>query len=439
MGDSGAKGLFGDLREQMAPVSEGQGAARPRLRQPDRAKVALRPISLEALLPEDHRARQVWAFVERLDLGPLYRAIKAVEGRPGHPPADPRLLVALWLHATVEGIGSARALARLCKEHHGYQWLCGGVSMNPKTLSDFRVAHGALLDRLLSDSFAAMVKAGLASLERVAQDGMRVRASAGAASFRRGERLKVLQEAAAQRVAELRRELHSDPGATSRRQASARLRAAEDRQRRVAAALEAMAELKPKADRKPRVSTTDAEARVMKMADGGFRPAYNVQFASDTESGMTAGVMVDAVGSDMGKLEPMSDQLASHYDERPQEHLGDGGYAALVDIAALDDKGVTAYVPVPKPKDPTRDRHAPRPEDSPAVAEWRERMGGEEAKAIYKERAATAEWANAQARNRGLYQFPVRGVTKVTAIALWFALAHNMTRIFALGGLPALG
>ena len=149
---------------------------------------------------------------------------------------------------------------------------------------------------------------------------------------------------------------------------------------------------------------------------------------------MIAGLSLDARGSDMGRLAPMADQLAAAYGSPPGQHLADGGYASLADIATLEALGTTAYVPVPKPKDATRDRHQPRTDDSPAIAAWRQRMGSSDAREIYKERAATAECANAQARNRGLRQFPVRGLAKVTAIALWFALAHNMMRILALTG-----
>src|SRR5215218_7831264 len=218
-------GLFGTLPEQL---SAARPMGVPRLRQAERRQVSLRPISLEDLLPPDHRARFVWAFAERLDLTALYRAIKAVEGHPGHPPADPRILLALWLYATVEGVGSARELDRLCREHIGFEWLCGGVGVNHTTLAEFRVAHGAVLERLLVDSFAAMLKTGHASLDRVAQDGMRMRAAAGAASFRRRASLERCRaEAAATR---LRAELEADPRTLSRRQAAARLRAAADRE-----------------------------------------------------------------------------------------------------------------------------------------------------------------------------------------------------------------
>jgi hypothetical protein len=378
-----------------------------------------------------------------------------VEGQPGHPPADPRILVALWLFATIEGIGSARAVARLCDEHIAYQWLCGGVGMNAKTLADFRVDHGTLLERLLVDSFTALVRAGVASLDRIAQDGVRVRASAGAASFRRDSTLEGCRSAAEQAVRDLRAEVNGDPGALSRRQAAARQRAAEERERRVREALAVTRELRAQQEEKarreaeraarqaaqatageaaptkerpkePRASTTDAQARIMKMADGGYRPAYNVQFASDTRSGAIAGVSVDTVGSDMGKMAPMNEALAADYGQRPGQHLADGGFAKLADIADLAHAGVVVYVPVPTPRNAERDRYAPLPGDPPEVAAWRERMNTDDAKAIYKERAQTAECANAQARNRGLKQFLVRGLEAVTATALWYALAHNM-------------
>jgi transposase len=232
-GDEGK--LFAGLPEHPAPERTYQD--KPRLRMAERRQVELRAICLDDLVPTDHRVRMVWTFVEGLDVSALVAAVKAVEGRPGHPPADPRILLALWLYATADGVGSARELARLCDEHIAYQWLCGGVGMNAKTLADFRVGHGEVLEQLLVDSFTALVRAGVASLDRVAQDGMRVRAAAGAASFRRQATLQECRRQAEAAVRDLRAELERDPATASRRQAAARQRAAADRERRVREAL----------------------------------------------------------------------------------------------------------------------------------------------------------------------------------------------------------
>jgi transposase len=452
--------LFEALPDQEPPERLGGGA--PRLRYAERGQIEWRPFSLDQLVLEDHRVRLVWRFVEGLDLTPLLAAIKAVEGHAGHAPADLRILMALWLYATVKGIGSAREVSRLCAAHIAFQWLCGGVGMNAKTLADFRVDHGAVLERLLVDSFTALVRAGVASLDRVAQDGVRVRASAGAASFRRRSTLQDCRRDAETGLADLRAQVNADPGAASRHQAAARQRAAEDRERRVRAALAVSEELhvqqqeqarleaeraaqkaqqeaarnkpgegeaptgkKPRVS-EPRASTTDAQARVMKMADGGFRPAYNVRFATDTKSTAIAAVSVDNIGSDMGKMAPMNEALAGQYGERPRQHLVDGGFVKFDDIETLAQHGVEIFAPVPKPRDASRDPHAPLSGDQPGVAEWRKRMGRDEAKDIDKQRAATAECANAQARNRGLTQFLVRSLEKVKAVALWHALTHNM-------------
>jgi len=417
---------------------ETQGA--PRVLEANRSQVELRPVDLEALLAPDHRARLVWEFVGGLDLAPLYAEIRAVEGHAGRPAIDPKILMALWLYATLEGVGSARALARLCESHDAYRWLAGGVALNAHTLSDFRVGHVEVLDRLLTQSVAGLLKVGVVRLERVAQDGMRVRASAGAASFRRQRSLEECLQVAKAQVEALRRELEADPGATERRQQAARVRAAQERTRRVEAALKQIPEVakkKPVAEReeKARVSTTDPEARGMKMADGGFRPAYNGQLATDTGSQVIVGVAVTNAGTDQGQMGEMIEQLRDRYGRVPDEMLVDGGFTGLAEIERAREAGCTVYAPPVRPRDATRDPHRPLPGDSAGVAEWRVRMGTSEAKAIYKERAATAECVNALARNRGLWQLPVRGGRKSKAILLWYALAHNLMRTFALGGL----
>ena len=395
----------------------------------------MQTFSLDAMLAEDHQARVVWEYVEGLDLTCLYDSIRAVEGRPGRDPIDPQILMALWLYATLDGVGAARELDRLCEAHAAYKWICGGVSVNYHTLSDFRTANVELLDRLLTQSVAGLMLEGLVTMNRVAQDGMRVRAAAGSSSFRRGETLKRLEEEAQEQVETLRKELRDDPVAANKRQRAARERARRERQERIARARQEFSKVeqakRPDKKDKARASTTDPEARFMKMGDGGMRPAVNVQFATDTESRIITGVDVGNVGGDMGLMSPMIEQHKDRYGQSPGEMLVDGGFASREDIdsASRAEPPTVVYAPVQKSrKEEGKNCYERQPADTDAVAQWRQRMSTPEAKEIYKQRASTAEWSNAMARNRGMQQFLVRGLEKVKAVVLWFALAHNLVR-----------
>ena len=404
------------------------------MKRPDRLQVRMLTSSLDATLPDDHPARVVWEYVEGLDLTPLYASIRAVEGHVGRDATDPRVFMALWLYATLDGVGSARKLDRLCQLHAAYEWICGGVSVNHHTLSDFRTANVELLDKLLTKSVAALMAEGLVGMNRVAQDGVRVRASAGSSSFRRGKTLERLEKEAREQVEALRKELQDDPGAASKRQQAARERARRERQERIARAQQELAKMQqtkpPEEKDKVRASTTDPEARFMKMPDGGCRPAVNVQLATDTASQVITGVDVGNVGSDMGLMGPMIEQHEDRYGQRPEDMLVDGGFASREDIDAAShiEPPVTIYAPVQKSRKNGEPCYARQPADTDAVAEWRKRMSTPEAKAIYKERAPTAECVNALARNRGMQQFLVRGLRKIKAVVLWFALAHNLLR-----------
>lgn len=415
-----------------------------RVIRPKRDQIELRAVDLEALLPQGHRARLVWAWVERQDLSAMYAVIKARQGGVGRSAIAPEILLALWLYATLEGVGSARQLSRLVLEHDAYRWISGGVQVNHHSLSDFRVAHGWALDELLSTSLAALMAAGAVKLQRVAQDGMRVRASAGAASFRRKDSLKDNLEQARERVRELKAELDADPARDSRRKMAAQQRARRQMQQRIEAALQRLPELEAIKRRnggksEARASSTDAEATVMKMADGGFRPAYNTQFAADCDTQVIVGVEVSTSGSDMAQLAPMIEQVEQRLGAVAPKWLVDGGFPAHEQIDAVADK-TEVYAPVPEARtkkdeegnDIAVDKHQPKPDDSPAVAKWRQRMGSEDAKELYKLRAATAECVNAQARNRGLQRMPVRSKEKVRCVALLYVLAHNLMRMVAL-------
>lgn len=410
-----------------------RAAGKPRLRYANRHQVEMRTCAIDQLLPDAHEARAVWAYVEGLDLTPLLQRIKAVDRAPGAAATDPRILIAAWLYATLRGVGSARELARRCDGDTGevpFQWLAGGVSLNYHTLADFRTGHVDFLDDLLTCSVASLRQEGLVELERVTQDGIKVRASAGASSFRRQETLQQHLREAEQQVQALKAELDADPTAACRRQQQARERAARERHERIQQALEQLPQLeaqkKPQDKHKARTSTTDADARVMKMGDGGFRPAYNVQLSTDSATQVITGMAVTNSGGDQGKLAPMVEQHDERYGQVPAEMLVDGGFVKKEDIEAISPQ-TTVYAPVPPSKDAHRDPHTPRTDDPPAVAEWRTRMATDEAKAIYRKRSEH-ECVNAIARNRGLQQFRVRGLQKVKAVVLWYALAHNLVR-----------
>jgi transposase len=463
--DSGARhgepGLFEDLpAPSAAQVQKAQAKAasehvhgKARVLEPNRLQVELRASDLESLLPEDHRARLVWSYVERQDLSKLIEAIKARGSNAGRAAIDPRVLFALWLYATLDGVGSGREVARLALEHDAYRWICGGVSVNYHALNDFRSGNVALMDELLTDNVAALAAAGAISLVRVAQDGMRVRADAGAASFRRQASLEEHLSQARELVQAIKTQTQVDPGQAKRQEQAARLRAAQEREERIRAALEQLPEVAAARKRNgakaedARASTTDADARVMKMGDGGFRPAFNVQFATECEGQVIVGMEVVNAGSDMAQLAPMVEQVEQRVGRSPEQWLVDGGFPAHEQINAVADK-TDVYAPVPEPRvkkdakkeakndeqdnEVRQDKHQPKPGDSEAVAQWRARMASDDAKAIYKQRAATAECVNAQARNRGLLRMPVRGLSKVRSVVGLFVLAHNLMRMAAL-------
>lgn len=428
--------LFGELPEQAKPQADAAPLGAPRLREPQRDQIELRAVDIESLIGEDHPVRVIWAYVEGLDLRELEDRIQARGERPGHPATSPRLLLALWLYATSNGVGSARALERLCGSHDVYRWLCGGVSVNYHTLADFRVGCADLLDRLLTEHLAALAKTGLIDLDTLAQDGVRIRASAGAASFRRAATLDRHLTAAQAVVEELKREVEARSDASNQRIQAAKQRAARERHERVKAAQTALAEIKQqrqaredkrgngKKPKEPRASTTDAEARVMKMADGGFRPAYNVQVASAAGAQIVVAVEVTNTGSDRGLMRPMLQRLRALTGDLPRRHLADGGFCSAEDIEWAHGEGVEVYCPPTQSKHGT-DPYLPRRGDGAGVLAWRARMASEAGKAQYKLRSI-CECIHARWRNWDMHQMAVRGIEKVRAVVLCHALANNI-------------
>lgn len=463
----GQAGLFGEGELPTGPVVNGPSAtaaSEARVLYPQRHQIELRPVDLDAMLAADHPARTVWAFVQSMDLSPLYAAIKSRQGGRGAPAIDPAVLVALWLWATIDGVGSAREVDRLCERDDTYRWLCGGVGVNYHTLADFRTGNAEWLDAQLTRSIASLLDRRLVELNVVAQDGLRVRASAKAASFRRREKLQHLHSLAQAQVMALKRELTEDAGASARRKQAAAERAAREREQRLVKAVATMDEIasmpapkKPKPSKRrgksnddqpgggsavaaevtkeppaPRVSTTDPEARVMKMADGGFRPAFNAQLAVDVETQLIAAVDVINQGSDMGQMAPMHAQVQQRYAMTPTHWLADGGFTKLAAIEELTHRGTQPVVPPPRSRNPNIDHLAPKDTDSPAIANWRATMASDWGQDLYAQRGASVECVNAHVRGRGLTHFNVRGIVKAKAVLLWHALAHNLMRMRAM-------
>jgi transposase len=427
-----------------------------RVRRPDRMQVQMCVQCLDDLVPAEHRVRLVTALVAKLDLSKFSEPIKARKGSAGRDGTCRQLLVSLWLYGCIRGIGSARELARRCDPVEGsasFRWLCGGVSVNHHLLSDFRVAHADALDGLFTQMLASLVDKGLVKVKCISQDGVRVRVSAAGKSFRREARLVKLLEDASAHVAELRRQLDDPEYASglSAKKKAAKKRAAREKQQRLEQAIAQLPELKTRQQalakvlgngqrgqklraRELRISTSDAQMRVMKMPNGGFNPAVNVQLASDTQSRAILGVEVSNEGSDAcGLAEPMRKQVEDRTQQKVAQHLLDGGYTRHDDIERAHEQEVELFVP-PKPaRGANRGKELePRKGDSEAILAWKQRMRSEAGKQTYKQRGSTSETINADLRtHRGLVPLTVRGLPKIRCVALWCAMAYNVMHFAA--------
>lgn len=414
-----------------------------RVKQPERLQVEWRPWALDQLIAKDHRVRMVWAYVDSLDLSGLYDKIDSVEGKAGRDTVDPKILFALWMFATIESVSSARQLARLCERDLAYMWICGGVSVNHHMLSDFRTAHSQFLNKLLTDTIATLLHQNLITLEVVAQDGVRVRASAGTDSFRGEKTLKEHQQRARAHVQSLDQQEEDGQQAKNARTQSAVERAAREREERIAQALEELKELQQNKEKRKkgtgkvaRCSTTDPQARNMKMGDGGFRPAYNVQLGSEGNSRMIVSLDVTNSGSDRGQMAAMHETISETYQKIPEKYLVDCGFSTKDDITQVETAGTAVLAPIYGEKKllkEGKDPHGPRRGDTGEVLIFKQRMATDEAKTLYKQRASIAEFPNAEFRNRGLTQFRTRGLIKVKAEALWHAITFNFMRMRHLG------
>lgn len=420
---------------------------------PERSQIGWEMVEIDALLPFDHAARLVWSFVTQMDVSGFYAAVLSRAGDVGRPAADPRVLLALWLFATVEGVGSARELARLVERDIAYRWIAGGVPVNYHGLSDFRVEHGELLDQLLTQSVTALMAEKLVTFEEVIADGTKVQAAAGKGSFGGASRMARMEAIAGARVAQLKAEVDTDPSASSRRHKAARLRAARELGERAAKATAALAELRQeKEERKrthkaeeeakgePQASLTDPEARYMRFADGSMKPGYNLQIAA-SGNGLVLSVMATDRRNDTGLAVTVMDDVVARYDVKPDRLLVDTSYAAAKDIAKLAADAIMVYAPVPADKQEVKpqtlkSRLAMRLKEPQCVKDWRARMDTSQGQDIYRKRKRI-ELVNATIKNRGLGRLSLRGLAKVKIEGLIQAIAHNIMLAHHLRNKPA--
>jgi len=318
-----------------------------RLIEIDRNQLVLRTVDVERLVGEDHVVRGIWAMVNQLDMSRLEEPIRAVEGQAGRPGFDPRMLMALWIYASSQGVSSARELSRMCEYEPGCQWITGLQSVNYHALSDFRMGQKEALDQIFTEVLGLLSAEGLIELTRVMQDGTKVKAQASGNSFRRRERIEAHLKIARSQVEAL-----GSPDGVERNERSrrARERAKREREERLEQALKELEQLqqaRPESKREQtRVSETDPEARVMKQSDGGFAPSYNLQISTEASHGIIVAVDVTQAGNDYDQLEEGIDRVRANTGQAPDQVVVDGGYIKNANIEAMADRGIDLIGPV---------------------------------------------------------------------------------------------
>ena len=319
-------------------------APAPRLITANRSQVILATVDVEKLIAEDHPARAIWEFVGHLDLESYRLAIKSLEGGAGRPAYDPRLLISIWILATSMGEGSAREIERLCSHHPAFQWLAGMQEINHHTLSDFRVDHKETLDELFTQVLGLLSAENLITLERVTQDGTKIKACASLDSFRSEGKLRTHLEAARTQVSAM-----GDPRESSdKKRAAAQARALQDRRERLEKALEELPRVRERKKTKEarqdaRVSETDPEARIMIFSGGGFAPSYHVQLSVDAAHDIIVNVDVSEIGTDTDLLTGPMKQVEERMGKKPAQVVADGGYTNNVNILAMADAEIDFY------------------------------------------------------------------------------------------------
>jgi transposase len=408
-------------------------------------------LCLDQLLPEDHKARQVWDFVSEMDLSACFTDVITFHSEVGRSKIDPKILFTLWVYSILDGNSSARKLEELCLNHDVYKWICGGVSVSRTTLAEFRSVNQRKFDELLTKCLAVMVKYNLISDSDFSQDGTKVKANAGNNSFRTEDSLKNLEIKATEYLNDLKREERASNEAYEKRKLQEKIRRTTEKQNRIKSALESLDEARcgkiingTRNNAKPteedlknvRASTTDPEVRKMKMGDNGYRLAYNVQFATGLDSRVIYGV--DVVKTlDPGTAPRLMNQVQERLKninivEGLKNWIADSAYSAKNDIITIANlfPGCFYYAPA-KPRKGI-DPKVHHKNDCDALKAWRDSINSDHVQEIYKKRCSTAEFSNMQVKNQALKEFSVRGLVKVKGMAILHAIAQNICRSFDL-------
>ena len=474
-------------------------ALKARVKPIDRSQTMFQVIDVEQLIEPDHPARAIWEFVGRLDLAGFYERIQAVEGGPGRQAWDPRLLISIWVYAYSRGISSGRELARRCEYEPAFQWLAGLGCINYHTLCDFRSTYDAELPELFTQVLGVLSSEGLVDLERVMHDGTKIKALASKSSFHRRERLKEHLKAAREQVEALKDWKAEETVG----QKAARQRAVRERQTRVEQALKELDTLQENASRRHkdsevRVSYTDPQARVMKQANGGFAPSYNVQLSTEAAHQVIVGAAVTQSGNDWLSLAPAMAEVEKNCGAKPKQVVVDAGFTTRDNVVELSAQGVEmigslrdlnargqmerrGVAPEFHPKafeyDAQQDsyrcpmgtvlkhictrkrrsawehtyradrraceacpfqrsccghegaerRSVSRMQEPKEMEDFLERMGQDEAKEIYRQRAGVAEFTNAWIKEKlGLRRLRLRGLVKAGLEIIWASLTYNI-------------
>lgn len=407
-------------------------------------------LCLDQLVPDDHKVRIIWEFVSNMDLSVCLNDIWTFQGESGRSAIDPKIFLTLWIYTIIDGNASARKLEELCQNHDVYKWICGGVSVNRTSLAEFRSKNPHKFDELLTQCLAVMIKNEILTDTDFSQDGTRVKANAGNNSFRREGTLKELEASITKYIRDLREEEKSVSNSYEKKKIEEKKRFALEKSNLVKEALQNLHEARcqkiingKRNNNKPtekeledvRASTTDPEVKRMKMGNGGFNLAYNVQFATGLDTRVIYGVDVLSIldpGAAPRLMAQVQERLEKLNLNKIKNWIADAAYSAkneLITVAQLFPD--CFYFAPPQEKDEANAKKH-RKTDCEVIKKWRDSIGSDPVKEIYKKRCSTAEFSNMHVKNQSLQEILVRGRIKAKGMAILHAISQNVSRFMDL-------